>query len=119
MRPPPLARMAAVAAPRPEAEPVTIAHETSPDIRIPHVCWLIHCPALYHIVQGNACKSPKLRCAELASAAYPRCRAVCGHQRLSWLRVFLIMPGKKTRRMLGLDRPAGCEVRDGERCGGE
>src|SRR3954454_7681441 len=121
MRAPPLARMAAVAAPRPEAEPVTIAHETSPDIRIPHVFWLIRLPALYHIVQGNACKSPKLCCAELmrGQAAYPRCRAVCGHQRLSWLRLFLIMPRKKSRRMPGLDRPAGCEVRDGERCGRE
>src|SRR5450631_3658582 len=34
MRAPPLARMAAVAAPRPDAEPVTIAHKPSFDIRI-------------------------------------------------------------------------------------
>src|SRR3954467_11054449 len=41
MRVPPLARMAAVAAPRPEAEPVTIAHKPSFDIRISSCCfWL-------------------------------------------------------------------------------
>src|SRR4029078_6490244 len=41
MRAPPLARMAAVAAPRPEAEPVTIAHNPSFDIRISFCCcWL-------------------------------------------------------------------------------
>src|SRR5947207_618538 len=34
MRAPPLARMRAVAAPRPEAEPVTIAHKPSFDIAI-------------------------------------------------------------------------------------
>src|SRR5216684_5111061 len=34
MRAPPLASMAAVAAPRPDAEPVTIAHNPSFDIRI-------------------------------------------------------------------------------------
>src|SRR6266404_235355 len=34
MRAPPLASMAAVAAPRPDAEPVTIAHKPSFDIRI-------------------------------------------------------------------------------------
>src|ERR1700709_474557 len=34
MRAPPLARMAAVAAPRPDAEPVTIAHKPSLDIGI-------------------------------------------------------------------------------------
>src|SRR3954449_5490025 len=38
MRAPPLARMAAVAAPRPEAEPVTIAHKPSFDIRISSCC---------------------------------------------------------------------------------
>src|SRR5438270_11592632 len=35
MRAPPFARMAAVAAPRPDAEPVTIAHNPSPDIAFP------------------------------------------------------------------------------------
>src|SRR5258707_7396868 len=34
MRAPPLARMAAVAAPRPDADPVTITHNPSFDIRI-------------------------------------------------------------------------------------
>src|SRR4051794_33228580 len=37
MRAPPLARIAAVAAPRPDAEPVTIAHKPSLDIRIPRI----------------------------------------------------------------------------------
>src|SRR4051812_42115062 len=38
MRAPPLARMDAVAAPRPEAEPVTIAHKPSFDIRVSSWC---------------------------------------------------------------------------------
>jgi hypothetical protein len=37
IRAPLLARIEAVAAPSPDAEPVTIAHKPSPDIRIPHV----------------------------------------------------------------------------------
>src|SRR6478609_1073486 len=39
MRAPPLARMAAVAAPRPDAEPVTIAHKPSFDIRFSSSCF--------------------------------------------------------------------------------
>src|SRR5258708_372199 len=39
MRAPPLARMAAVAAPKPDADPVTIAHKPSFDIRISSNCF--------------------------------------------------------------------------------
>src|SRR4029078_8733369 len=39
VRAPPLARIAAVAAPRPDAEPVTIAHKPSLDIRISSYCF--------------------------------------------------------------------------------
>src|SRR5579862_2015030 len=39
MRAPPLARIAAVAAPRPDAEPVTIAHKPSFDIRVSSCCF--------------------------------------------------------------------------------
>src|SRR5258707_7187041 len=39
MRAPPLARIAAVAAPRPDAEPVTIAHKPSLDICISFYCF--------------------------------------------------------------------------------
>src|SRR6476469_3214376 len=39
MRAPPFARMAAVAAPRPDAEPVTIAHKPSFDIGISFCCF--------------------------------------------------------------------------------
>src|SRR6476469_6768063 len=71
MRAPPLARMAAVAAPRPEAEPVTIAHKPSFDIRISP--WLIRRrsgPALFSELR-NPCKSAKLRRAELVLAVQP------------------------------------------------
>src|SRR5450755_2526326 len=44
MRAPPLARMAAVAAPRPDAEPVTIAHKPSFDIRISSCCFSLTRP---------------------------------------------------------------------------
>src|SRR4029077_16934527 len=39
MRAPPLASIAAVAAPKPDAEPVTIAHKPSFDIRISSCCF--------------------------------------------------------------------------------
>src|SRR6202035_4774507 len=104
MRAPSLARMAAVAAPRPDAEPVTIAHKPSFDIRIsPDCCsaWPAN-DAIYHIVRKNACKSAKLRCAEFSiparsAACRPR-RAPCGHRRLSWQWLFLIMRCKKRPR---------------------
>src|SRR5664280_496003 len=116
MRAPPLARIAALAAPRPDAEPVTIAHKPSPDIRISFLCsWQIVFlakplfAAIYHIARGNACKPAKLRCAELMPAPLHvtlasllqggsccPCREPCGHQRLSWLWLFLIMRCKKT-----------------------
>src|SRR6185436_988486 len=62
MRAPPLARMAAVAAPRPEAEPVTIAHKPSFDIRISFCCFLAgfrtaRRSRAYHIVPQSARKS--------------------------------------------------------------
>src|SRR6266478_957680 len=64
MRAPPLARMAAVAAPRPDADPVTIAHKPSFDIRISPYGFRDRYGG-YHIVQANACKSAMFRCAEL------------------------------------------------------
>src|SRR5882757_4008340 len=59
MRAPPLARIAAVAAPRPDAEPVTIAHRPSFDIGISSRC-LNRSPCArsyravaYHIARQN------------------------------------------------------------------
>src|SRR5258707_1620965 len=66
-RAPPLASMAAVAAPRPDAEPVTIAHKPSFDIRISSCDWTgrlrrtISCPKI-------PANRQKLRCAELMLA---------------------------------------------------
>ncbi len=57
-RAPPLASMAAVAAPRPDAEPVTIAHKPSFDIRISSCDWSRPFER-HHIVPQNTCKSPK------------------------------------------------------------
>src|SRR4029079_4292719 len=65
MRAPPFARMAAVAAPRPDADPVTIAHKPSFDI--PRFLLLFFdepCGGAYHIARQSLCKSEKLRCAE-------------------------------------------------------
>src|SRR5580704_13800295 len=99
MRAPSLARMAAVAAPRPEAEPVTIAHKPSFDIRIPFLDFSFPLSrAIYHIARRNACKSAKLRCAEFAwrpFSSYRPCRGTCGLRRLSWQWLFLIMRCKK------------------------
>src|ERR1700719_3111891 len=127
MRAPSFARMAAVAAPRPEAEPVTIAHKPSFDIRISPdccSCWPANA-AIYHIVRKNACKSAKLRCAELSipadgASCRPR-RAPCGHRRLSWQWLFLIMRCKKRPRPKpAQNRLVGCvRSKDEERCGGE
>src|ERR1700754_3473995 len=69
MRAPPLARMAAVAAPRPEAEPVTIAHKPSFDIRISSCCCelFLNGPLVglaYHIAWQGPCKSDKFRSTE-------------------------------------------------------
>src|SRR5437879_3816667 len=74
MRAPPFARMAAVAAPRPEAEPVTIAHKPSFDIRISSCCfWLGFEPPVgrgpYHIALKSARKSEEIRCAEFILCA--------------------------------------------------
>src|SRR4029079_4876924 len=50
MRAPPFARMAAGAGPRPEAEPVTIAHNPSFDIRISSCCsWLGFEPPVHRL----------------------------------------------------------------------
>src|SRR6267378_2118154 len=57
MRAPSLARMAAVAAPRPDAEPVTITHNPSFDIRISSYVDFEHPVAGHHTAQANACKS--------------------------------------------------------------
>src|SRR5580704_5544954 len=94
-RAPPLARIAAVAAPRPDAEPVTIAHIPSFDIAFPHIDLEPHVvTASHHIVPANACKSAKLRRPELmpaAGAACGACRRPCGHRRLSGRWLFLII----------------------------
>src|SRR5665811_1244690 len=111
MRAPPLARMAAVAAPRPDAEPVTTAHKPSFDIRISSYCLFANplLTAIYHIVQAKPCKSAKLRCAELVPAGgHPASchfrRAPCCDRRLSWRWLFLIMRCKKRPHpMLGPD----------------
>jgi hypothetical protein len=84
--------MAAVAAPRPDAEPVTIAHKPSFDIRISS-CDLEPAVETQHIVPQNACKSPKLRCAELMlAAAVPFMPPLQGHLRTSALVMAMAFP---------------------------
>src|SRR3954469_7331682 len=72
MRASALARRAAVAAPRPDAEPVTKAHKPSFDIRVSSGCnlnWVMD----YHIARQDRCKIKKLRFAEL-NQERPACR---------------------------------------------
>src|SRR6202035_2121890 len=111
MRAPPLARMAAVAAPRPDAEPVTIAHKPSADISIPHLFLAKPAVAIYHIAPRNACKSTKLRLPELLIPphrdACRRRRGARGHQRLSWRWLFLIMRCKKRPQPMAWARSPG------------
>src|SRR5229473_4611340 len=92
MRAPPLANMAAVAAPRPDAEPVTIAHKPSFDIRISSRD-LEPAVETHHIVPQIACKSAKLRCAELmVAAAVPFMSPLQGHLRTSALVMAMAFP---------------------------
>src|SRR6266436_7597435 len=92
MRAPPLANMAAVAAPRPDAEPVTIAHKPSFDIRISSSD-LEPAVETHHIVPQIACKSAKLRCAELmVAAAVPFMSPLQGHLRTSALVMAMAFP---------------------------
>src|SRR6201999_1516895 len=67
MRAPPFARIPAVAAPRPDAEPVTITHKPSLDIRFLLSFEPQSRVALYHTARRNA----KLHCAELQHAGMP------------------------------------------------
>src|SRR6266576_2202685 len=67
MRAPPLARIVAVAAPRPDAEPVTIAHNPSFDIGISSDDFQRR-DAIYHIVRRSARKSATLLHAASAGA---------------------------------------------------
>src|SRR6266478_4898576 len=119
MRAPPLASMAAVAAPRPDAEPVTIAHKPSPDIRISSSFLADLSTAIYHTVQTNPCKSAKLRLPELIiparGTAFRRRRGARGDPRLSWHWLFLIMRRKKTphpRLAQNLRRRDACEAKN-------
>src|SRR5258707_12004160 len=91
-RAPPLASMTAVAAPSPDAEPVTIAHKPSFDIAFPHVIW--NWPVeRHHIVPQNDCKSAKLRSAELMlAAAVPFMSPLQGHLRTSVLVTAMAFP---------------------------
>src|ERR1700733_11208102 len=79
MRAPSLARMAAVAAPRPDADPVTITHKPSFDIRISSDRFqeLFRCSAIYHILAGNTCKSRNSRHAELVIVRSFLARLAC------------------------------------------
>ena len=68
------------------------------------------CRAIYHIARQSACKSAKLRCAELsfADAFMPPRRRPCG-QRLSWRWLFPIIERKKRPHPM----PGGTPGRDG------
>src|SRR3984893_12366866 len=72
MRAPPLARMADVAAPRPDAEPVTVTHKPSFDIRVSSYRFRAPggAPSSYRAGKTHA-NPPNLRCAELIIPRLP------------------------------------------------
>src|SRR5260370_32990036 len=107
MRAPPLASMAAVAAPSPDAEPVTIAHKPSFDIRISSCDWSWSFET-HHIVPQNTCKSPKTPLRGINAGGRPlpssrHFRGTRGHRRLAWQWLFPILRGKKQRSRLRPD----------------
>ncbi len=103
MRAPSLARMAAVAAPRPDAEPVTIAQKPSLAIAFPLFDFeQPRCGrgAVYHIAQPIARKSNKLHCAELMQSRptlMSGSQVALRNRRLSRHRLLPIMRRKKRR----------------------
>src|ERR1700744_4052622 len=118
MRPPPLAKIAAVAAPRPEAEPVTIAK--NPSFDIPDFLFLLltgRWPARAGrtisrgVLPANRAKPVARNYSSTHRYLWPRpClrgRPPCGHRRLSWHWLFPII-GRKKRRASSLATAAGC-----------
>src|SRR5581483_825032 len=94
MRAPPLARMAAVAAPRPEAEPVTTAQRPSFDIAFSLSGFQLFCGDLAHGRRWrNSITRNKPVCQR--AAAFRARRGLCRHQRLSWQHLFPIMAANK------------------------
>jgi hypothetical protein len=82
--------------------------------------------AIYHIAQQNACKSTKLRCAELnAAAPVPFMSALQGHLRTSPLVMAVAFPHHAVQEKTAADAWAGCQAecvridKNEERCGGE
>src|SRR5882762_9107186 len=114
MRAPPLARMAEVAAPRPDAEPVTIAHKPSFDIRFPFVVLSRTISRWHTISRGEIPANPRSpRCGIRTSPGETSCRhrkRPCG-QRLSRLWLFRIIKRKKKTKEQG--------TKQRERRGGE
>src|SRR5690349_13449744 len=94
MRPPPLARIAAVAAPRPDAEPVTIAHTPSFDIAVSSPASDLRSISIpcgwmaANFLENLAARKTILRSAELAAT---RRMPPCSARRLSGDALFLIM----------------------------
>src|ERR1700761_81637 len=119
MRPPPLAKIAAVAAPRPEAEPVTIAK--NPSFDIPDFLFLLltgRWPARAGrtisrgVLSANRAKSVARNYSSTHRYLWPcPCltgRPPCGHRRLSWHWLFPIIGRKKRPR---IEPPQGGRMR--------
>src|SRR6201996_9307485 len=130
MRPPPLAKIAAVAAPRPEAEPVTIAK--NPSFDIPDFLFLLLTGRLpagvgRSIPRGALpANRPKSVARNYSSTHRHLCRRPClrgrppcGHRRLSWHWLFPIIGRKKRRASSPATAADAPRLKNGERCGGE
>jgi hypothetical protein len=74
---------------------------------------------IYHIARGNACKSAKLRCAELFGFMPPLQASL----RTSALVMAMAFPHHAVQEATASDARAlpgeMCEFKNGERCGGE
>jgi hypothetical protein len=123
--------MAAVAAPRPDAEPVTITHNPSFDIGIPH-CFSAGrlMAAIYHIVRQNTSQIGKtplrgINAGGLPSSFMPPRQAALRRQPLVMAVAFphhAVQEKARNGRTRCPERnPPGemCANRNGERCGGE
>src|ERR1700727_2492009 len=102
MRPPPFAKIAAVAAPRPEAEPVTIAKNPSFDIPFPLLALdrPLACAGAGTTISRGALPANPPNSAAGNYSSPPRylCRhgrPPCRHRRLSWHWLLPIIGRKK------------------------
>src|SRR6476661_3156287 len=122
MRAPPLARMAAVAAPKPDADPVTIAHKPSFDIRFlllfgAEPCG---CDLPYRAANALQIRHSPLRGIKFLPAGFmPPSQAALRRALVTAMAFPHHKAQEKTASRPGGTPDPGCQFNSGERCGGE